>query len=66
MNDSAMQNGWPGCRTKVRELPVIWLGHWYRANLPGGFLGALRIKMDVRLVSFALSGVRKMDLVLRP
>ena len=66
MNDSAMQNGWPGCRTKVRELPVIWLGHWYRANLPGGFLGALRVKMDVRLVSFALSGVRKMDLGLRP
>jgi hypothetical protein len=56
MNDLAMQNSRPSCRTNVRELPVIWLGHWHRANLPsaqGVFLHP--IKVDVRLVSFPCS-----------
>ena len=59
MNELAMQNDRPGCRTNVRELPVIWLGRRRRTNLrpvSGVFLHP--VKMDVRLVSFPLSGVR--------
>jgi len=59
MNDLAMQNDRLSCRTNVRELPVIWLGRRRRANrrpVSGVFLHP--VKMDVRLVSFPLSGVR--------
>ena len=60
MNDLAMQKDRPSCRNKVRELPVIWLGHQYCANLLRGLGGLHPVKVDARLVSFALSGVRKM------
>jgi hypothetical protein len=42
MNELAMQNDGPTCRTNVRELPVIWLGQRHRANLPRG-TGVFRI-----------------------
>ena len=52
-----MQNDWPSCRTNVRELPVIWLGHRHRAKL-WGLGGSHAVNVYVRLVSFPLSGVR--------
>src|SRR6476660_2472577 len=74
MNDFAMQKHRPSWRTNVRELPVMRLGHRptpsrmvttlvpLRVIAPpsatglGGFAHA--VKVDVRLVSFPLSGVR--------
>jgi len=58
MNELAMQNDRPTCRTNVRELSGIWLGHRHWANLPRGSGGLHPVKVDVRLVSFPLSGVR--------
>ena len=74
MNDFAMQNDRPGWHSMVRELPVAWLGHPHRAVPNRNRLGsagksllinssiwgfAHPVKMDVQLVSFPLSGVRK-------
>src|SRR6476620_3179659 len=74
MNDFAMQNDTARWLTNVRELPVMRLGHRpapsrmvttlvpLRVIAPpsatglGGFAHA--VKVDVRLVSFPLSGVR--------
>ena len=74
MNDFAMQNDTPSWLTNVRELPAMRLGHRptpsrmvttlvpLRVIAPpsamglGGFAHA--VKVDVRLVSFPLSGVR--------
>ena len=74
MNDFAMQNDTPSWLTNVRELPVMRLGHRPNPSrmvttlVPlqviappsatglGGFAHA--VKVDVRLVSFPLSGVR--------
>jgi hypothetical protein len=59
MNDLAMQNDRPSCCTNVRQMPVIWLGHQHRGNLPRGSGGSSHAgKLDVRLVSFPISGVR--------
>jgi hypothetical protein len=59
MNDLAMQNDRPSYCTNVRQMPVIWLGDQHRGNLPWGSGGSSHaVKLDVRLVSFPLSGVR--------
>ena len=53
MNDQAMQKDRPSRRTSVRELPVIWLGHRHRADLPwGSGVFSHPVKVGVRLVSF--------------
>ena len=54
MNDLAMQNERPVCRTMVRDLPAAWLGHPHPANQPkvrGWF--SHPVKAVVRLVSFS-------------
>jgi len=75
MNDFAMQNDRPSCRTNVRELPVARLGHppqpvrmasvlvlprviTHQLHLPRVSWVCASVKVDVRLVSFPLSGVR--------
>lgn len=58
-----MQNERPTCRTKVRELTGLRLGHRHRANLPAPGVFSHFNKVYAGLVSFSLSGVRN-DLAL--
>ncbi len=43
MDDFAMQNDRPGCRTNVRELPVVRLGHPNRAVPNDDRFGSVRV-----------------------
>ena len=58
MDDFAMQNGRPSCRTDVRELPVARLGHPNRAVPNDDRFGSLRVIADQLPSASGLMGLR--------